>query len=96
MSTDIDEISVEYEEDGVIVREQLDKNVLTKGAWTTILFKYQDMDKKTGDFKAPKASIIRYRKIKGVYRKQSSFNISSAKQANMICEVLEEWFPAGK
>jgi hypothetical protein len=38
-------------------------------------------------------AIVRFKKSKGSYRKQSSFNISNEKQARQITEVLEGWYP---
>ena len=35
---------------------------------------------------------MRFKKSGGVYRKQSSFNISSEKQARQIVEVIEKWY----
>ena len=92
MPSDISEITMDYEEDGVLVRKELEKKVLSKGAWTTIMFKYQEINRKTGEYKEPKASILRFRKMNGEYRKQSGFNISSGKQALMIAETLTDWF----
>ena len=41
MSATVDELTISYEEDGVELVKELDKVVLSKGAWTTILFRYQ-------------------------------------------------------
>ena len=38
-------------------------------------------------------AIVRFKKSKGSYRKQSSFNISNEKQARQIAEVFERWYP---
>jgi hypothetical protein len=38
MSADVDDISINYEEDGTLIVKELDKEILSKGAWTTILF----------------------------------------------------------
>ena len=38
-------------------------------------------------------AIVRFKKAKGSYRKQSSFNISNEKQARQIAEVFERWYP---
>ena len=46
-----------------------------------------------GKFRPPKMAIVRFKKSKGSYRKQSSFNISNEKQARQITEVLEGWYP---
>jgi hypothetical protein len=93
MATDIDELTVDYMEDGQLVSKQLDKVVLSKGAWSTIIFRYQDMNRQTGEFGPDKYSIRRYQKRNGEYQYKSKFNISSAKQARKIIEALESWMP---
>jgi hypothetical protein len=90
----IDDITMRYEDDGVEVVKELEKAVLTRGSWTTIMFKFQDLDKASGDFKPAKVSIRRYQKTGGEYRQRSKFNISSAKQAYQIIDILKQWFPA--
>lgn len=92
MAETIDELSYNYEDEGVLVRKELDKVVLTKGSWATIMFLYQELDKASGKFRAPKIAIVRFKKFRGAYRKQSSFNVSSEKQARQITEVFERWY----
>lgn len=92
MSAELDELTVNYEEEGVLVRKELERVYLSKGAWATVLFRYQEMNPQTGGYRSPKAMIVRFRKVKGVYRKQSSFTISSAKQALALAEILQRWF----
>ncbi len=91
MFTDVLEISVNYEEDGTLTVKELDKEILSKGAWTTILFRYREWDHKSQDYGPDKFTIRRYRKMSGVYRQQSKFNISSRKQAEKIIETLSRW-----
>ena len=43
MSETPDDITIEYEEDGQILVRELDKVILSKGAWTTLLFRYQEL-----------------------------------------------------
>ena len=92
MSTFVEELTIEREEDGVLVIKELNKNILTKGAWATVLYQYQEIDPKTGDYKPPAARIVRYRKRNGQYRAQSKFNISNKKQALAVAKILQEWF----
>ena len=92
MAETIDEISYDYEEDGRMVRRELERSVLSKGAWSTIMFLYQELDRKTEEWRAPKTAIVRYKKVNGSYRKQSGFNISSEKQARAIVEAIEKWY----
>jgi len=93
MAETLDELTYDYEDEGVLVRKQLEKVVLTKGSWATLMFLYQELDKASGAFRAPKIAIVRFKKFKGAYRKQSSFNVSSEKQARQITEVFEQWYP---
>jgi hypothetical protein len=93
MAETLDELTYDYEDEGVLVRKQLDKAILTKGSWATLMFLYQELDKASGKFRAPKIAIVRFKKFRGSYRKQSSFNVSSEKQARQITEIFESWYP---
>jgi hypothetical protein len=91
MASDISEITVNYEEDGVLVVKELEKEILTKGTWTTIMFKYQQWDKNKNDYGAILFTIRRYQKRNDEYWQRSKFNISSKEQAQKIIEVLQRW-----
>lgn len=91
MATTVDEITINYEEDGVLLCKEVTKEILTKGTWATIMFKYQDLDKASGEYKAPKISIRRYQKRNGEYKTMSKFNLSSIAQAQKVCEILKKW-----
>jgi len=91
MSSEIDELTVQYEEDGLVTVKELDKKVLTKGAWSTIIYRYQDWDRRKEEYGKDKYTIRRYQKRNGQYQQKSKFNISSADQARSIIEALEGW-----
>jgi hypothetical protein len=93
MAETLDELTYNYEEDGTLVRKELDRVVLTKGGWATLMFLFQELDRKAAVFRAPKMAIVRFKKSRGSYRKQSSFNISNEKQARQIAAVFEQWYP---
>jgi len=93
MAETIDELTIHYEEDGKVLRKQVAKEVLSKGSWTTIMFLYQDLDRKTGDYGPQKVSIRRYQKREGSYLQRSKFEISSQAQAKAICRKIHDWFP---
>ena len=91
----VDELSVNFkDENGALLCKEIEKEVLTKGTWATIMYKYQDLDKASGNYKAPKYSIRRYQKRGGEYRVMSKFTISSANQAKLICGILTRWSEA--
>lgn len=94
MAENIDEITIEYIDNGVTTVKELDKEILTRGAWTTILFKYQDWVPKDEAYGPEKYSIRRYRKQNGKFSQQSKFNISNAEQAKKIIAKLNEWIDA--
>ncbi len=91
MAETVDEITIDYTDEGVLVIKQLDKQVLTKGAWSTIIFKYQDWDKRKEEYSQTRYTIRRYQKRNGEYMQKSKFNISSKDQAEKIIEALQKW-----
>ncbi len=91
MSATIDEITIAFTEDGIEKTKELGKHVLSKGAWTTILFRYQDWDNTKQAFGEVKYSIRRYQKRNDQYWQKSKFNISSNDQARKIIETLSGW-----
>ena len=91
MSSQAEDLTVSYEDDGIELVRELDKVILSKGAWTTILFRYQNLNKSTGEFGPDMYSIRRYQKRQGSYIPKSKFNISSTKQAKQIADALQVW-----
>jgi hypothetical protein len=94
MAETVDEITIDWkDENGQQLVRQLKKEVLTSGVWSTIMFMYQDFNKKANDWGPIKVRVARYQKRGGKYIPQSKFNISSAKQARQIVENLQNWLP---
>ena len=91
MAETIDEITVEYLDGDVVTVKELDKKVLTKGAWTTIMFKYQDWNNTEQAYGPDKYCIRRFQKRNGEYKLKSKFNISNKEQAKKIIVILNEW-----
>ena len=94
MAETVDEITIDWkDETGQYLVKQVRKEVLTSGAWSTIMFMYQDFDKRAGEFGPKKIRVARYQKRGGKFIPQSKFNISSAKQARQILEIIQNWLP---
>ena len=91
MASHVDELTIEYIEDDFAVVKELDKVVLSKGAWSTIMYRYQEWNARKEEYGPEKYSIRRYQKRDDEYRQKSKFNISSEKQARKLIEVLSGW-----
>ncbi len=91
-----EDLTVDYYEGELQTVRELDKVILSKGAWTTILFRYQEWDARKGDYGPEKYTIRRYQKRDGQYQQRSKFNISSREQARGIVEALQRWLEAEK
>ena len=91
MNATIEELTINYEEDGVQIVRETGKEVLSKGAWTTILYRYNNLDRKTSEFGKDMYTIRRYQKRQGEYFMKSKFNISSTDQAKKIIDILSKW-----
>jgi len=91
VSSKVEELTINYEEGGVLLVKELDKVILSKGAWATIIFRYQDWDRRKEEYGPERFSIRRYRKMSNEYRQQTKFNISSKDQAQKIIDALTGW-----
>jgi hypothetical protein len=91
MAEKVEDLTVTYIEDGVETTKELDKVILSKGSWTTIIFRYQDWDRAKGIYSPDRFTIRRYQKRGGEYRQQSKFNISSRAQAQALVDALQGW-----
>lgn len=87
----LDELSIAFSDEGVDRVKELDKVVLSKGAWATIIYRYQEWVPSQNDYGPVKYSIRRYQKRNDQYWQKSKFNISSEEQARKIVSVLTEW-----
>lgn len=94
MASTVEDLTIEYVDGDQITVKELDKVILSKGAWTTILYKYQDWNNSKGEYGPVKFSIRRYQKRNDEYWQKSKFNISSIDQANKIIAALNEWIAA--
>jgi len=91
MAETADELTIDYEEGGILTTKQTDKVILSKGAWVTILFKYQSWNKAEQAYSEDKYTIRRFQKRDGQYTPRSKFNITNAKQAKLIVDTLQDW-----
>ena len=91
MAATVDELTVTYEENGIETVKELDKQILTRGAWSTIIFRYQDWDRQKEQYGPDKYTIRRYQKRNGEYQQKSKFNISSPDQARQLIDALNKW-----
>jgi hypothetical protein len=91
MASKVEDLTIAYEEEGVEVIKELDKVILSKGAWATVLYRYRQWEKAKEGYGADRYSIRRYRKMDDEYRQQNKFNISSRDQAFKIVEALKKW-----
>ena len=96
MASDVNDLTVNYEEDGPLIVKETGKEILSKGAWATILFRYRQWDNKKSDYGDDKYTIRRYRKKDGEYMAQGKFNISSSEQAGKIVNALQGWLQEKK
>jgi hypothetical protein len=89
---DLDEVQYDLEVDGEQVREQLSRRIWEKAGWATVAIAFRERDK-TGEWKAPKLALYRFRKLDEVWKKQASFTLSGADAAELAVS-LTDWFSA--
>jgi hypothetical protein len=89
----LEEVTFDYEKNGMLVRKQISKVVLSQsGTWAMIGAIHKDLSYKDNEYKDSKATIARFKKVNGAWKKQSGFNINNREQAEMIIEFLRKSF----
>lgn len=91
MAETVDELTISYLDGDIETVKELDKKVLTKGAWATVIYRYQDWNRSKEEYDSDKYTIRRYQKRNGEYQQKSKFNISSKDQAQNIIAALQDW-----
>lgn len=91
MAEKVEDLTVTYKEGDVETVQELDKAILSKGSWATVLFRYRDWDRSKEEYGPDKYTIRRYQKRGGEFRQQSKFNISSRAQAAALIGALQKW-----
>jgi hypothetical protein len=91
MASKVEDLTISYEEEGIEIIKQLDKKILSSGAWATVIFKYQQWDRAKQTYGPDRYTLRRYRKRNNEYMQQSKFTISSNDQAEKIIAALQGW-----
>ena len=91
MASQLDDLTVNQEENGRLVVKELSRLVLSTGNRATIIFKFQLWDASLSDYGPVQVTINRYQKIKGEYQKQSQLHLLNKTKVQDMLEVLQEW-----
>lgn len=92
MTKTVDELTVNWHEGTQLKVREIDKVVLTQGAWVTVAFLYQELDLATQTYRAPKVALRRYKKRGDRYVVDSRFTLTSDKQALDFAAATQAWF----
>lgn len=88
---ELDEIRWDWEEDGRLVRRELDRRTFARGGWATVMFLFEELDPETDAWKAPKVAIVRFQKLHGLWKKHAAWNVD-ADDARGVAAALDAWF----
>jgi hypothetical protein len=92
---DLDELSYDLEEDGRLIRRQLDRRVVEHRGWATVVVLYQELDARTDAWRPPRAVVMRFRRQHDRWRKHAAITIGSAAVGEAIALALTAWFQPG-
>jgi hypothetical protein len=89
-------LTVRFEEGGVLQVEELQRVVLsTSPAWATIAFLARERDPTTGEFRAPRVSLRRYKRRAGRFVVDKHFTLTTRAQGLALATALSTWFAEG-
>ena len=75
MAETVEELTTKYHESNGITVTELGKEILTGDGWTTVIFSYQDADRKMYYFDSGEYTICRYKKLNSETISCSKFNV---------------------
>ncbi len=88
----LEAITINYEEEGILIIKELEKEIISKkAAWVTALFRYQEWNAKKEEYSADKFAIYRYQMRGGEYRTQAKFKLTDIDQAKALVKILGNW-----
>ncbi len=89
-------LTVRFEEGGVLQVEELQRAVLSSSpAWVTLAFLARERDPATGEFRAPRVSLRRYKRRAGRFVVDKHFTLTNRAQALSLADTLATWFAEG-
>lgn len=89
-------LTVRFEENGVVLVEELQRTVLSSSpTWATLAFLARERDVATGEFRAPRVSLRRYKRRAGRFVVDKHFTLTTRAQATALASAIAGWFPEG-
>ena len=88
---ELDEIRWDWEEDGRLVRRELDRRTFARGGWATVLFLFEELDAAADAWKPPRVALVRFQKVRGLWKKHAAWNLD-ADDAGGVIDALRAWF----
>jgi hypothetical protein len=89
----VEELTITREgDDRMAPRRQLKKQVISTGAWALVAYKFEELKvTKAGEEWIVKYSLVRYRKLKGVFNFKKEFAFSKPEYIRGIADAFSEW-----
>ncbi len=96
MKDPLADLTVRFEENGVVQVEEIAKVVLSSSpTWATVAFLARDRDPVSGALRAPRVSLRRYKKRGGRFVVDKHFTLTNRGQADALVQALGSWFAEG-
>jgi hypothetical protein len=89
---ELDDIRWDWEEDGRLVRRELERKTFARGGWATVMFLFQELELETDAWQPPKVAIVRFQKVRGLWKKHAAWNLAGADEAHAVAATLGAWF----
>ena len=90
---ELDDIRWDWEEDGRLVRREVDRRTFARGGWATVLFLYEELDAAADTWKPARVAVVRFQKVRGLWKKHAAWNLDGEREAREVIDALVAWFP---
>jgi len=83
MASDVNEITINYKEDGLLIVKELDRVILSKGAWAAIRFRYQQWEPASNAYGPERYSAATARSRANTSRRRNSIFQAGSRQGRL-------------
>jgi hypothetical protein len=95
-TTSLDGLTVRFEEGGVVQVDELERAVIAVSPlWATLAFLARERDRGTGEWRAPRVQLRRYKRRGGRFVVDKHFTLTGRAQADALAAALGQWFAPG-
>ena len=85
---DLTAASWDVEDDGRLIRRELDRRIIERGGWATGFYLYQERAPDDDGWRPPKIALVRWKRAGDGWQRHAHFNLTDAAQLDALADLI--------